>query len=202
MRVGRKAAGLFVELAELHSESLGRGMNKLRKVITNTLNNVKVVQAIPLDYEVQIYDSSVLITETNIDGIITYTNRRFANVSGFKKEELIGAPHNIVRHPVMPRGVFKAMWKIISSKKIWRGYIKHLCKDGSFFWTLSYIQAKVDKDNVIIGYTSSSKIAYKNTREEVESKYRALRKDIDDKYFMASESYYETQIALRTKMNE
>ena len=179
-------------------------MIQLQREITNTLTNIKIAQAIPLAYEVQIYDGSVLITETDIDGIITYTNRRFVNVSGFTKEELIGSPHNIVRHPDMPRGVFKAMWKIITKKKIWRGYIKHLSKSGSFFWTLSYIQAKVDEDNVIIGYTSSSKIAYKNTREEVEAKYRELRKDIDidDKYFMASESYYETQIEIRDKINE
>jgi len=174
-------------------------MTKLRKVITNTLSNVKIVQSIPLQEEVEIFDNSVLITETNTEGIIIYTNRRFVNVSGFSKEELIGSPHNITRHPDMPIGLFKAMWKIIASKKVWRGYVKSLRKDGKYYWTLTYMQARLDESENIIGYTASRKMAYPQSVEEAEKKYSELMgiKHIDDEYFMSAELYHGEQIATK-----
>jgi PAS domain S-box-containing protein len=179
-------------------------MTNLRKVIINTLSNVKIVQAAPTNNEITLFDRSILLSETDLDGILVYTNRRYLGLTGFSDEELIGSSHKIIRHPDMPRGVFKAMWKIIQNKKIWRGYIKHLCKDGSYFWTLSYVQAKLDDDENVVGYISTGKIAYKETRKEVEDKYQTLmsEKDIDDKYFMASESYYETQILRKDYLSE
>jgi len=174
-------------------------MTKLRKVITNTLSNVKIVQSIPLEEEVEIFDNSVLITETNTEGIIIYANRRFVNVSGFSKEELIGSPHNITRHPDMPIGLFKAMWKIIASKKVWRGYIKSLRRDGKYYWTLTYMQARLDESKNIIGYTASRKMAYPQSVEEAEKKYSELMgiKHIDDEYFMSAELYHGEQIATK-----
>lgn len=172
-------------------------MTKLRPVITNIRTGVKYVQAVPIDHEVEVFDRSILISETDVNGFIVYTNRRYLTLTGFEEIELIGAPHKIVRHPDMPRGVFRAMWKIIMDKKIWRGYIKHLCKDGSYFWTLSYVQAKLDSEGVIVGFISTGKIAYEKSRIEVEEQYKKLIgiQHIDNKYFMDSESYYETQIA-------
>ncbi|HFQ60771.1 MAG TPA: PAS domain S-box protein [Epsilonproteobacteria bacterium] len=174
-------------------------MTKLRKVIGNTLTNVKIVQAIPIDEEVHVYDNSVLITETDSRGIITYANRRFINLSGFTKEELLGSPHNITRHPDMPLGLFKAMWKIITSKKVWRGYVKSLRKDGKFYWTLTYIQAKIDNKGNIIGYTASRKMAYRKSIIEAEEKYSKLKglQNMDDAYFMSSELYHGEQLATK-----
>jgi len=179
-------------------------MSNLRKVITNTLTNVQIVQAVPNTTEIKIFDRSILLSETDVNGILNYTNRRYLALTGFTEEELIGAPHKIVRHPDMPRGVFRAMWKIIRDKKIWRGYVKHLCKDGSYFWTLSYVQAKLDAYDNIVGYVSTGKIAYEDTRKEVEDKYSELmgNEHLDDKYFMASESYYETQILKKDYLSE
>lgn len=172
-------------------------MTKLRRVITNTITKNKIVQAVPLDIEVPVFDESILITETDHQGIITYANRRFFHLSGFSKEELIGSPHSITRHPDMPVGVFKAMWKIILAKKVWRSYVKSLRKDGKYYWTLTYIQAKLDEEGNIIGFTASRKMAYPESRRETEEKYSQLQglKHIDDPYFMRSELYHGEQIA-------
>lgn len=172
-------------------------MKKLRKVITNTITKDKIVQAEPLNIEVPVFDNSVLITETDHQGIITYANRRFISLSGFSKEELLGSPHNITRHPDMPVGVFKAMWKIISAKKVWRGYVKSLRKDGKYYWTLTYLQAKLDEKGNIIGYTASRKMAYPESRKEVEEKYKQLKgvQHIDHEYFMRSELYHGEGLA-------
>ena len=177
---------------------------KLRKVITNTFTDNQIVQAVPIEREIEVYERSVLVSETNTDGILLYTNRRYLGLTGFTEKELIGSPHKIVRHPDMPRGVFRAMWKIITDKKIWRGYIKHLCKDGSYFWTLSYVQAKLDENGELVGYVSTGKMAYEETRQEVEAKYQSLmgNEHVEDKYFMASESYYETQVLNKGHLSE
>jgi aerotaxis receptor len=179
-------------------------MTKLRKVITNICTQTRIVQAVPSAREIKVYNRSILISETDMEGTLIYTNRRYQALTGFTELELIGSSHKIVRHPDMPRGVFKAMWKIISEKKIWRGYVKHLCKDGSFFWTLSYVQAKLDDKDNIIGYVSTGKIAYEQSRKEAEEKYKELvgNDNIDDRYFMASESYYETQVLKKDYLSE
>jgi len=171
-------------------------MSNLRRVITNTISNKQIVQESPTQNEIEVFDESVFISETDAEGNIVYMNRRFVNVTGFDRDELLGAPHSIIRHPDMPKGVFKAMWNIITKKKIWRGYIKHMTKDGSFFWTLTYIHAKLDDEGNIMGYSSNSKSARKSSRAEVEAQYEVLKYDkhIDNKYFMQSENYYSTQI--------
>ena len=174
------------------------------KIVNNKYNDKQIVLPRPSLKEVEVFERSILVSETDLEGIIVYTNRRYESIAGYGHKELIGFPHHIVRHPDMPSGVFRAMWKIISEKRIWRGYIKHLCKDGSFFWTLTYVQAKVDEKEEIIGYISVGKIAYVKSREVIAKKYKELMGDehIDDKYFMASYDYYESQIGSRDFLSE
>jgi aerotaxis receptor len=166
------------------------------KTIVNTLTHNKIVQAIPQRDEIVIHEDAILITETDKRGIITYANRKYIDFSGFSKRELIGAPHNIVRHPDMPEGLFVALWKIISQKKTWRGYIKSLCKDGKFFWALTYVQAKLDDNGEIIGYRAARKMAYEESLKEVEEQYYLLqgKKHIGNEYFMRSKSYDDDSV--------
>jgi len=169
------------------------------------MNNTDgIIQATPLDREIRIFNESVFVVEIDLEGNIVYTNRRYISLLDFSEEQLIGSPYQMVWHPDMPRGVLKAMWKIITHRKIWRGYLKHLCKDGSYFWTLSYMHAKLDDEGRIIGYGSTGKVAYESSRKEVEKKYQELSDDIhiDDEYFMSSENYYQTQILPQAYYNE
>lgn len=161
-------------------------------IIENTVSHEKIFKHMPIDKEVFPKDA-VMISETDTQGIITYTNRHFREISGFSKEELIGSPHSINRHRDMPKGVFKAMWKIISAKKVWRGYVKNMRKDGKFYWTLVYIQAKLDENGEIIGFVASRKIAYPETIKEVEEIYAKYQGDehIDNEIFMGSEDYQD-----------
>jgi len=174
-------------------------MSNLHKVITNTLTGNQIVLSKPNSTEVPIYDESLLLTETDTDGVITYANRRFCKVSGFTKEELIGMPHSITRHPDMPEGLFSAMWKIISEKKIWRGYVKSLAKDGGYYWTLMYVQVKLDNDDNIIGYTATRRKAYTASLLDVEKKYQELQghEHSNDDYFMHAELFHGDGLATR-----
>jgi len=171
-------------------------MSNLHKVFTNAITKEKFVQAKPMTIN-KIYDGKAMITETDPNGIITYANRNFLEFNGFERKELIGLPHSVLRHPDMPKGVYSAMWKIISQKKIWRGYLKNMCRDGSYYWALVYIQPKLDKIGNIIGYVANRRDAYPDAIKEVEEKYNALKDDIymDDAYFMRAELYHGDAMA-------
>jgi len=172
-------------------------MSNLHKVITNTLNRNQIVLPKPNNEEIIIYDDSLLITETDTQGVITYANRRFCKISGYSKEELIGMPHSLTRHPDMPEGLFTAMWKIISAKKIWRGYIKSLSREGKYYWSLMYVQAKLGENNEIIGYTATRRKAYISSLEDVKKRYEELqgKEHINDEYFMRAELYHGEELA-------
>jgi PAS domain S-box-containing protein len=145
----------------------------------------------------KIYDGSAMISETDTEGIVTYANKKFLDFVGYTKKELVGLPHSIIRHPDMPKGLFFGMWKIIRAKKVWRGYIKSLCRDGSYFWALVYIQPKLDADGNLVGYVANRRDAYPEAIAEVEKKYAALigPEHIHDEYFLTAELFHGDELA-------
>ena len=110
-------------------------------------------QKILNEYKDAVDDSSI-VSKTDTKGIITFVNDRFCEISGYSRKELIGKPHNIVRHPDMPASIFKEIWETISSKKRWNGKVKNLKKDGSYYWVESTISPIVDYDGNIVEYIS------------------------------------------------
>jgi len=93
-------------------------------------------------------DKNVIISKTDKNGIITYVNDAFCKVSKYTKEELIGKPHNIVRHPDMPKEFFKKLWDRIQSGKIWEGVIKNRAKDGSTYFVKTVIIPIVENGEI------------------------------------------------------
>ena len=104
------------------------------------------------------FDNGVIISETDQTGVITYANRKFAEISGYTQAELKGQPHNILRHPDMPKSAFKDLWDTIKSGEEWSGYVKNLRKDGKYYWVKTYIKPSYDKDGVLKGYIAARKV--------------------------------------------
>ncbi|AEA33541.1 EAL domain-containing response regulator [Hippea maritima] len=100
----------------------------------------------------QIIDESFTVTKTDPKGIITYANEKFCQSSGYSKDELIGKPHSIVRHPDMPKAAFENLWKVIQSKKIWKGLVKNKTKDGKASYFKAHIAPILDEKKNIIEY--------------------------------------------------
>ncbi len=143
-------------------------------IVTNSITNAKIKKPVPVDEEV-IFDGGVMITETDIAGIITYANRKFREMTGYTKEELIGSPHSINRHPDMPKAAFKKMWETIKRGDMWEGYVKNMRKDGKYYWVIVWIKPKLDKDGNIIGYIAGRKVANKEEIKRVSRTYRQMK---------------------------
>ncbi|QZI68090.1 methyl-accepting chemotaxis protein [Pseudomonas protegens] len=117
-----------------------------------------------------------LISATDVRGKITYCNDEFVAVSGFSREELIGSPHNIVRHPDMPEAVFAHMWSYLKDGKSWMGIVKNRSNNGDHYWVNAYVTPIFSK-GVIAGYES---VRVKPEREQVErasALYQRMRSD-------------------------
>jgi aerotaxis receptor len=97
---------------------------------------------------------SIIISETDAKGIILYANDNFCHLSGYTREELIGQPHSIIRHPSMPPELFHLLWTTIKQGQVFRGVIKNRRKDGGFYWVNATIMP-VFKGSDIIGYTGA-----------------------------------------------
>eukprot|EP01156_Anaeramoeba_ignava_P020650 Anaeramoba_ignava/c16702_g1_i2.p1 GENE.c16702_g1_i2~~c16702_g1_i2.p1 ORF type:complete len:431 (-),score=82.46 c16702_g1_i2:429-1721(-) len=128
----------------------------LNKILINKHNQKMVLKQ---KNELQIYkdilDKENLVSETDLNGIITYANDIFCEVSGYTKEELIGVNHNIVRHPDVSPKIYENMWNTIQNKQVWKGKIKNKAKDGSAYYVKSTVFPILDEDGNIEKYVAS-----------------------------------------------
>ncbi len=123
----------------------------------------------------EITDVGNIISKTDRRGIITYVNDAFCKISGYTKEELIGKPHNIVRHPDVPREFFRQMWQTIKKeKKIWQGVVKNRKKNGNFYYVQTTIKPILDQNGDIIEY-----IALRNDITDIMNPRKQLHDLID-----------------------
>lgn len=100
------------------------------------------------------FNNNVISSRSDLKGNITHASEAFSKISGYSIDELIGKPHNIIRHPDMPKEVFKELWQIIQSGKIWKGEVKNRKKDGSFYWVEAVITPEFDEKGNIIEYSA------------------------------------------------
>jgi len=129
----------------------------------------------PRDEEYR-FDDGVIVSETDLRGIITYANRKFCEIAGYSRDELVGRPHNIIRHPDMPKRAFREMWETIQQDKEWSGLVKNLRKDGRYYWVKTYIKP-VFKEGVKVGYIAARKPASPGEILEVERIYRKMKEE-------------------------
>jgi len=118
-----------------------------------------------------------IISKTDLKGVITFVNKAFCTLTGYEKNELLGKPHNIIRHPDMPKSVFKNLWDTIEKNKEWRGIIKNLRKDGKFFWVETFIEPIFDDNGKKIGYISVRKPISQSDKTKYSEIYAQMKKE-------------------------
>ena len=111
----------------------------------------------PIDEEYT-FEKGLILSSTDLGGTITYANRKFCEIAGYSKNELIGHNHNMIRHPDMPKAAFKELWDTITSGKEWTGILKNLRQDGKYYWVYSHI-GPTQSDGVTTGYTAARRPA-------------------------------------------
>ena len=122
--------------------------------------------------EQEVADGAFIVSSTDPQGIITSANEEFVRLSGFTLEELVGQPHNIIRHPDMPAAAFEDLWSTVKAGRPWQGIVKNRCKNGDFYWVDANV-TPVTEDGVIAGYIS---IRSKPTRAQIaDMEYRIAR---------------------------
>lgn len=126
----------------------------------------------PIDEEYT-FEKGLIVSSTDLKGIITYANRKFCEIAGYSKDELMGKNHNIVRHPDMPKAAFKELWDTVQMKKDWTGIVKNLRKDGRYYWVYSHISPIV-VDDEITGYTAARRPASATEIEEIIPIYKDM----------------------------
>lgn len=133
-------------------------MMKISKKILNSTNKLEKSYEESLQlleqYKATV-DKSFIVSKTDPKGNITYVNNEFCTISGYEEDELLGKPHNIIRHPDMPKEIFKDMWHTIKVlKKPWRGKVKNLKKDSGEYWVKAIVNPILNANNEVIEYIS------------------------------------------------
>jgi len=128
----------------------------------------------PTNKESVVSADAFLSSKTDIKGHITYCNPPFIELSGFSEQELLGKPHNIVRHPDMPKIIFKLLWETIQNKEEIFAYVKNMSKDGGFYWVYANVTASLDTRGNIIGYYSVRRKPNQKALEIINPLYEKL----------------------------
>jgi len=124
--------------------------------------------------EIKLTSESFLLSETDEKGIIRYANDEFCEYAEYTLEELIGKPHNIVRHPDMPKEAFADLWKTVKSGKPWKGFVKNRSKNGKYYWVFATVFPFISCDETK-GYISCRRMASEDEIKKYEELYKNMK---------------------------
>lgn len=107
-------------------------------------------------------DDDIIVSKTDLKGRITYANKVFLDVSGYKEKEVLGQPHSMIRHPKMPRCIFKLLWDcLIAGKEIF-AYVNNRAKNGDHYWVYAHVTPSWDRSGKVIGFHSNRRVPDRN----------------------------------------
>jgi len=143
----------------------------------------------PINEEIILQNNIYIESDTDLKGVITYVNDYFAEISRYTKEELIGQPHSIVRHPDMPKILFKILWDRIQSGQNFIAAVKNLAKDGRYYWVFTDFEVIKNENNESVGYKASRKKISKHVTDFLDTIYKKLVEIEKESGMEASEKY-------------
>lgn len=119
-------------------------------------------------------EDDIIVSKTDRRGIITYANDIFQQVAGFTEKELLGQPHNLIRHPEMPQCVFRVLWQVIESGKEIFAYVVNQSKNGDHYWVFAHVTPTFDEMGQICGYHSNRRLPGRDAVAKIKPIYAAL----------------------------
>ncbi|OXA78887.1 PAS domain S-box-containing protein [Flavobacterium aquidurense] len=152
--------------------------------------DTRITRPNPSDREVDWNKNKVLLSKTDTKGTILYANEDFIDVSGYDEFELIGQPHNIIRHPDMPKVIFKFLWDSIKASNNIHAIIKNMSKTGRYYWVITDFKIIADSDGQIVGYFGTRKSVPEDIIIKfIEPLYKKLLHIEEASGMLASEEY-------------
>ncbi|OQX50005.1 MAG: histidine kinase [Epsilonproteobacteria bacterium 4484_20] len=133
-----------------------------------------MIQPHPTGKELKLHPKDMIVSKTDVKGVISYGNKKFVEISGYRENELIGMPHNILRHPDMPKAIFYLMWKSIRNGQNIMAVVKNLSKSGDHYWVTTDFEIQRNKEGKIRNYIAFRQAAPKNVIKEIEPLYATL----------------------------
>lgn len=127
------------------------------------INNALTVEGNELFFD----DGEVIVTKTNLKGHITYCNKVFLRLAGYSEQDCLGSPHNMIRHPNMPRCIFKLLWDRLQAEKEIFAYVVNKSKNGDYYWVIAHVTPSYDKDGQLTGYHSNRRVPNRNTLDQI-----------------------------------
>ena len=128
----------------------------------------------PTDRERTFGTDEIIVSKTDPRGRITYANDVFIRVADYRESELLGQPHSIVRHPDMPRCVFKLLWDTIQARQEIFAYVKNMAKNGDYYWVFAHVTPSYNERSEIVGYHSNRRCPERSAIAKIEPIYRQL----------------------------
>jgi len=125
--------------------------------------------------EVPYPEGKLIVSRTDLAGVITHCNQSFVDMSGYSADELVGQPHHILRHPDMPAAAFKDLWDTVKDGEKWHGYVKNLRRDGTHYWVYATVIPNV-RNGEVVGFTSVRRKPSRRRVTESASLYAELLK--------------------------
>lgn len=150
----------------------------------------KLTKPTPIEKEIKLDPSRMIMSKTDPKGIIEYANDYFMEISGYEEYELMGQPHNIIRHPDMPEVVFKLLWERLHKGENIHALVKNLAKDGRYYWVLTNFETKYDPEGKIISHYAHRKAAPGNAIYQIEKLYKTLLAIEQNKNPETAEKYF------------
>jgi PAS domain S-box-containing protein len=122
-------------------------------------------------------EEELIVSKTDPRGILTYVNKKFLDISDYTEAEVMGKPHSIIRHPHMPRCVFKLLWDTIKDGKEIFAYVVNRCKNGDHYWVLAHVTPSFTASGQLVGFHSSRRAPSRAALAVIEPLYRQLQKE-------------------------
>jgi PAS domain S-box-containing protein len=143
-------------------------------------------------------EDEIIVSKTDLKGHITYANEVFLRISDYTEEEILGKPHNVIRHPDMPRCVFKLLWDTLKEKREIFAYVLNMARNGDHYWVFAHVTPTFDESNNVIGYHSNRRLPNASSVAAVIPIYRRLLEE--EKKFAGKEQGMAASGALLKKM--
>ena len=135
---------------------------------------MKLYRPFPIDKEMKINTNSMMVTKTDMRGDIRYINESFTSVVGYEKEEIIGTPHDALRHPDMPDAIFLLIIKAIEKGEKIRAVVKNLAKSGEYYWAVTDFEADYDENNQVSSFFAFREPILEENIDELVALYQVL----------------------------